>query len=167
MQRAVKINEKTLPTQTEVVLKNDALSKSQKMKDLFDLGYETKAVAEMLNVRYNFAYNVISNYVNMNKLEVVAQEKSGKKDQIIELHKAGKSNKEISIELSTNYNYVFNVLKTYKASLPTETIDLSKTNITPEVHAEDPGQDEKKEEIVLDLTDVEIKNTDPDTSKDA
>jgi hypothetical protein len=146
MQRAMEINVKTQPKAAEKVLADTTTSKSQKMKDLFDLGFEVKTISETMGVRYNFAYNVISNYVNMNKIELVQTEKSGKKEQIISMHQAGKTNKEISIELSTNYNYVFNVLKTYKASLPKLVIDLTKINIDPEVHAEDPGQGEVVQE---------------------
>lgn len=107
---AVKVTKKAL----DEVLKAET-SKSQKMKDLFDMGFEVKEIATMLEVRYNFVYNVISNYCNMNGIQIESTKKEGKKEQIIELHKAGMSNKEISIELKTNYNYVFNVLKAYKA----------------------------------------------------
>lgn len=91
-------------------------SKSQKMKDLFNMGLEIKEIASELDVRYNFVYNVISNYVNMNGIEVVSTKKAGKKEAILEMWAAGKSNKEISIELKTNYNYVFNTIKAAKAA---------------------------------------------------
>jgi hypothetical protein len=146
MQKAMEINVKTQQKASEKILADTTTSKSQKMKDLFDLGFEVKTISETMQVRYNFAYNVISNYVNMNKIELVQTEKSGKKEQIIALHKAGKTNKEISIELATNYNYVFNVLKTYKASLPKLTIDLTKINIDKEVHAEDPAEDQTEDQ---------------------
>lgn len=95
-------------------------SKSAKIKQLFDGGLEVKQIAELMQIRYNFAYNVISNYINMNGFEVERNQKASKKDAIIELHQAGKSNKEISIELKTNYNYVFNTLKDYKAQQKAE-----------------------------------------------
>lgn len=98
----------------EKVLKSEA-SKSNKMKELFDMGLEIKEISSLMNVRYNFVYNVISNYCNVNGIKVESTKKEGKKDQIIQLFLAGKSNKEISIELKTNYNYVFNVIKAYKA----------------------------------------------------
>lgn len=102
--------------QIKKVVENEGLSKSAKMKELFELGLEIKTIAEHLQVRYNFVYNVISNYVNMNGIQVESHKKEGKKDKIIELFLAGKSNKEISIELKTNYNYVYNTVKSYKAS---------------------------------------------------
>jgi DNA-binding CsgD family transcriptional regulator len=98
----------------EEILKSDT-SKSARIKALFDAGLETKEIAELLGIRYNFAYNVISNYANMNDIKVSTKKDTvSKKDLIINLYKQGKSNKEISIELKTNYNYVFNTLKAYK-----------------------------------------------------
>jgi DNA-binding protein len=113
----VKISSKALAE----VLESE-ISKSSKMKQLFDMGYEVKEISTLMMVRYNFVYNVVSNYVNMNGIVVESQKKEGKKDAIIEMYLAGKSNKEISIELKTNYNYVFNVLKTYKADHPAQVV---------------------------------------------
>jgi transposase len=96
------------------VVNDEGMSKSSKMKALFDLGLEVKEIANILGVRYNFVYNVISNYCSMNGIKVETNKRESKRDQIIELHKQGLSNKEISIELKTNYNYVFNVIKAYK-----------------------------------------------------
>jgi transposase len=97
---------------------DESQSKSGKMKALFDMGMEVKEIATVMGVRYNFVYNVVSNYCNMNGIAVETQKKESKKDQIIELYLAGKTNKEISIELKSNYNYVFNTIKSYKASQP-------------------------------------------------
>lgn len=102
------------------VVGDESLSKSAKMKALFDLGMTVKDIAVTLNVRYNFVYNVISNHVNVNGIQVERTVKTGKKEQIIELFQAGKSNKEISIELKTNYNYVYNTIKAFKASQPAQ-----------------------------------------------
>lgn len=99
------------------VVTDEGMSKSAKMKALFDGGMELKVIAEALEVRYNFVYNVISNYVTINGLEVEKNVKAGKKDEIIRLHQEGKTNKEISVELKTNYNYVHQVVKAYKATL--------------------------------------------------
>lgn len=102
-------------------------SKSQKMKALFDMGLDVKEIQQLMGVRYNFVYNVVSNYCNMNGIAVESAEKASKKDAILDLHKAGKSNKEIAITLKTNYNYVFNTVKQYKKDHP----EIS----TPEVQA--------------------------------
>lgn len=114
---AAKVSKKAV----DEVLNSEA-SKSSKMKQLFDLGLEIKDIAGLMMVRYNFVYNVVSNYVNMNGILVEKEQKEGKKDLIIHLYKKGASNKEISIELKTNYNYVFNVIKSYKADHPNEVV---------------------------------------------
>lgn len=110
MQENVKVSQKKVSE----ILNNETLSKSSKMKQLFELGYSVKEISNMLNIRYNFVYNVISNYVNVNQIETIKEvNKQSKKDLIVELFKQGKTRKEISVELKTNYNYVFNVIKEY------------------------------------------------------
>ena len=89
-------------------------SKSSKIKKLFDLGMEVKDIVKEMDVRYQFGYNVISNYINIESLEVVKEEKESKKDKIIELYDMGKSNAEISKLLKSNSNYVFKVIKDLK-----------------------------------------------------
>lgn len=99
----------------EKLISDETISKSQKIKTLWLAGYSVKQCSEKLNIRYNFAYNVISNFVNVSDVEYVKPVKQKtKKDSIIEMFLQGKSNKEISIELKTNYNYVFNTIKQYK-----------------------------------------------------
>lgn len=101
-----------------------SISKSKKMIALFDLGLDTKEISEVMTrfegklVRYNFVYNVLSNHININGIPVESQERSGKKEQILAMFLAGKTNKEISIDLKTNYNYVFNTIKTFKKEHP-------------------------------------------------
>jgi len=110
IENAKKVSESTIKK-----IVSSETSKSAKMKELFDLGVEIKEIAAIMEVRYNFVYNVISNYVTMNGIETESTKKVGKKDAIIELFLQGKSNKEIAIELKANYNYVFNTIKTYKS----------------------------------------------------
>ena len=86
-------------------------SKSSKIKQLFEIGVTVKEIANYLNIRYNFAYNVISNYCNINDIEITKDSKISKKDEILSLFSQGKSNKEIAKLLQTNYNYVCKVLK--------------------------------------------------------
>lgn len=90
-------------------------SKSSKMKQLFQLGLEVKEISVLLGVRYNFVYNVISNQVIIEGLEVETTKQSSKKDQVRELFNQGKTNKEISIELKTNYNYIYKLVKEIKS----------------------------------------------------
>lgn len=110
IQNAGKVTENKI----QAVLNNSELSKSGKMKELFLMGLEIKDIAERVGVRYNFVYNVVSNLVRMNDIEVEKSVKEGKRDQIIALFKAGKTNTEISNELKTNYQYVYKVVKEFK-----------------------------------------------------
>ena len=92
---------------------NNATSKSKAMIELYNGGLEIKEIANAMNVRYNFVYNVISNYCRMNEIELRTNQVNGssKKVMIEELFKQGKSNTEISKELKTNYNYVYKITK--------------------------------------------------------
>lgn len=103
-----------LDKKVQGIVSDENMSKSAKMKSLFDLGIPVKEISDIMGTRYNFVYNVVSNYVNMNGIEIEYSKKVSKKDLIVELFNQGKSNKEISIELKVNYNYVFNTLKDYK-----------------------------------------------------
>lgn len=103
---------------TEVAVKkllaDETKSKSNKMVELFLNGYDVKEIATLMNVRYNFVYNVTSNYCNVNGIKLESTKKEGKKELIIAMHKEGKTPKEISIELKTNINYVYNTIKEVK-----------------------------------------------------
>ena len=94
------------------ILTNEA-SKSKKMVALYNEGLEIKEIANLMEVRYNFVYNVISNMCRMNEVELRTNKENGnsKKALIIEMFKEGKSNTEIAKELKTNYNYVYKITK--------------------------------------------------------
>ena len=111
----IKEVKKLTKKQQEELLKNEGASKSSKIKTLFESGLGVKEIATLLDIRYNFAYNVISNYIITSDIEVIKEEKTNKKQVVIEMFLAGKSNKEIAIELKTNYNYVYKIVKEYKA----------------------------------------------------
>lgn len=111
----INLNKQQTGNNNEVtkVLKQET-SKSQKMKDLFSLGLEIKEIAKLLDVRYNFVYNVLSNYCNLNNIELNTKPKENKKERIVELFEQGLTNKEIAFELKSNINYVYNIVKAYK-----------------------------------------------------
>ena len=92
---------------------NNATSKSKAMVALYNSGLEIKQIANIMQVRYNFVYNVISNHCRINDIELRTNKNNtnSKKAQIEELFKAGKSNVEIAKELKTNYNYVYKITK--------------------------------------------------------
>ena len=92
---------------------NNATSKSKAMVALYNSGLEIKQIANIMQVRYNFVYNVISNYCRINDIELRTNTNNtnSKKAQIEELFKAGRSNVEIAKELKTNYNYVYKITR--------------------------------------------------------
>ena len=92
---------------------NTSTSKSQAMVELYNQGLEIKEISNVMNVRYNFVYNVISNYCRMNEIELRTNKtnENSKKVMIEKLFKEGKTNVEISKELKTNYNYVYKITK--------------------------------------------------------
>ncbi len=96
------------------IVGDESKSKSQKMKDLFELGLEIREIATLMNVRYNFVYNVVSNHARINDIETTSVERNSRKNEILEMFKQGKTNVEISKELKVNYNYVFKVIKEAK-----------------------------------------------------
>lgn len=95
------------------ILKKES-SKSLKVKNLFDLGLEVKEIAGLVQIRYNFAYNVISNYIIIEGLEVENTKKDSKIDLVRTMFKANKSCKEIAIELRTSQNYIYKLIKQIK-----------------------------------------------------
>jgi DNA-binding NarL/FixJ family response regulator len=102
------------------ILKDESKSKSQKMKEMFKAGLEVKEIAELMNVRYNFVYNVTKNLIITESLQVEKVQKESKKDAVIKMHQEGKTNIQIATELKTNYNYIFKIVKEYKAEQQTE-----------------------------------------------
>lgn len=95
------------------ILNDATLSKSQRFIKLYELGLEIKEISTLCDVRYNFVYNVISNYTRMNDLELRTNKtnENSKKALILKLYNDGKSNVEIAKELKTNYNYVYKITK--------------------------------------------------------
>ena len=92
---------------------NNATSKSKAMIELYNEGLDIKQIAQVMDVRYNFVYNVISNHCRMNDVELRTNKgnENSKKVMIEKLFKEGKTNVEISKELKTNYNYVYKITK--------------------------------------------------------
>lgn len=105
----------------EEVLKRleSGCGKSELMKEMYLDGMEIKEIAEVMMVRYNFVYNVVSNMCRVDRVELRTNKKvvgESKKDKIIELLNKGMNKAEVSRELCVNYNYVFKVEKDYELS---------------------------------------------------
>lgn len=114
------IGKKELDKMVEAILTNDQLSKSGKMKGLFNLGLEVKEIAALLGVRYNFVYNVVSNLVIVEGLQTETSMKDSKKDVVWGLLDQGKTVKEIAVDLKTSYNYVHKLKKEWEAKAVAE-----------------------------------------------
>lgn len=114
------IGKKELDKMVEAILTNDQLSKSGKMKGLFNLGLEVKEIATLLGVRYNFVYNVVSNLVIVEGLQTETSMKDSKKDVVWGLLDQGKTVKEIAVDLKTSYNYVHKLKKEWEAKAVAE-----------------------------------------------
>ncbi len=92
--------------------------KSEGMKALYVAGCEIKEIAEFYGVRYNFVYNVVSNYCRMNDVELRTNHRNTgnfKKDEIIARLKNGEACVKISADLKTNINYVYKLRKELEA----------------------------------------------------
>lgn len=116
MKKVMEHQEKGLDKKVAAVVAKEGVSKSSKMKELFNLGLDVKEIAEVMGVRYNFVYNVVSNMVIVEGIQVETNKRESKKDKIMDLLDAGKTVKEIAVELKTNYNYVYKVSKEWKVS---------------------------------------------------
>ena len=94
-------------------------SKSSAMIELYNQGLEIKEIADVMEVRYNFVYNVVSNFCRMNDVELRTNKDKGnsKKVLIEKLFREGKTNTEIASELKTNYNYVYKITKSLTAEM--------------------------------------------------
>lgn len=113
-----------LEVMVESILKDEKTTKSSKMKELFGLGLEVKEISEKMGVRYNFVYNVVSNVIIQEGLEVETKRSTSKRDMIKEMFMNGKTSKEISFELKTNINYVYKIVKEYKNSLESKVEEI-------------------------------------------
>lgn len=99
------------------ILNDTTKSKSKRMIELYNNGVEITQISELFAVRYNFVYNVVSNFCRMNDVELRTNRDSSdsKKAKIIAMLQEGKTKTEIAKELQVYYNYVFKVEKEMKA----------------------------------------------------
>jgi DNA invertase Pin-like site-specific DNA recombinase len=118
--KATNISTKLTKANLEAIVKDEKMSKSEKVRKLFDGGLEVKEIATLLNIRYNFAYNVLQNYVIVNDIQVTKAERETKRDDIVKLLQAGKSLVEVCKATKSNYNYVWKISKEMKAEQSSE-----------------------------------------------
>lgn len=131
----VTMTQEAIQEATKKVLASDK-SKSGKMKDLFNLGLELKEIASLMEVRYNFVYNVVQNMVIVEGVEVENTRMASKKDAVWGLLDTGKTVKEIAIELKTNYNYIYKLKKEWEAEVKAEVAKIEEEEVKTETKTE-------------------------------
>ena len=87
------------------------LNKSQKMKRLYILGFSISYIAYIMDVRYNFVYNVVKTYSVQNKQEVEKKTRTSTKELILSLFTKGQSYIDICRALHVNYCEVGRTLR--------------------------------------------------------
>lgn len=87
------------------------VSKSEKIRQVFDSGFTINQIKDIVGVRYNFVYNVVQNHVIMNDIEMEKTARHSKRDDIVELLEQGKTLVEVAREIKANYNYVWKIAK--------------------------------------------------------
>lgn len=110
------MSKKEMEVMVKEVLKKES-SKSSKMLEMYEMGMSISDISKIMNVRYNFVYNVVSNKCRIEGVKVrVSKSKGEVKSKVIELIDKGLNNSEISSELKMNYNYVWKIRKEYEIS---------------------------------------------------
>lgn len=101
--------EEYIKTHAEGVIKDETISKSDKIRILHTLGYERAEIARLLKTHYSFVHRTVR------KLEEGSQYKEGISisDQIRILCDKGYTVKEIRDELNIEYSFAYTVSKKY------------------------------------------------------
>jgi|BioPla2DNA2_1021312.scaffolds.fasta_scaffold175003_1 transposase len=96
----------------EKILKDESLSKSEKIRRLYVGGLSVSEISKLSGFRYQMCYNIIDDYCVKNGIEKKTSKKGeSKSDVIVKLFKEGKSVKEIAYMTDSWPNYVYRVLK--------------------------------------------------------
>jgi hypothetical protein len=82
-----------------------------KIKILFEGGLEVSDIAKLLNIRYNFAYNVLQNHVIRNDIPVEKSARNTYRAPVLELLKQGTKLVDIARQTKLNYNYIWKIAK--------------------------------------------------------
>lgn len=93
------------------------MSKSKKIIALmFEENLERKTISELMNIRYQFVYNVTTNYMDQNGIKRSVTKPAEKKNSIIELVKKNPNIeiREIVRITKSHTNYVRKVVNEYK-----------------------------------------------------
>ena len=97
----------------EVILESE-VSKSEKMRQLYDNDMTVSEISKLLNSHYSFVYGVIQRHCEDSGIEMKKVTTTSKSDIIRELYDSGLTVGEISKQLNSNYSYVFSVVKKHR-----------------------------------------------------
>lgn len=125
----------------EMIVRSEGMNKSDKIKALFEGGLEVKEISELLQIRYNHAYNVIQNYVIVNDIEVIKSERTvnAKRLEVIQILENGGKLIDAARATKSSYNYVWKISQEMKAKTEVPVIE----EVT-EIEAEIPKQKKGK-----------------------
>jgi hypothetical protein len=125
----VVVSKVELDVMVEAIMGDVKTSKSGKMKAMFNLGMEVMEIALIMGVRYNFVYNVVSNMIIVEGVQVETEKKESKKDNVFLLLDGGATVKEIAVTLKTNYNYIYKLKKEWEALAVLEAVLADKVEV--------------------------------------
>lgn len=119
----MKLTVKKIITKSQItsIVSDESTSKSFKMRELFNGGLDVKEISNLLHVRYNFVYNIISRHcleqrISESQIEKHSNKGSELKSTIENLIGENPDIKvsEVSKQLGKNYNYVWKIMKEIK-----------------------------------------------------
>lgn len=94
------------------------MSKSARIRELYDQGMSVGECAKQVGVRYQFAYNVVRKQCDKEGEEVRRVNKVTKSDQFRELAAQGKTPGEVAKHFNANYSFVHQVLSKWAKDNP-------------------------------------------------
>lgn len=100
-------------TNIETIANNANISKSEKIRKIYesDNNLNVGDISKILNIRYQFVYNVLDNHTNGNIRKVSKVSKSA---NFREMYDNGLTIGEISKITNSNYTFVHSVISKYR-----------------------------------------------------
>jgi hypothetical protein len=90
------------------------MSKSEKIREMYNNGMNVNEIAKQLNSNYSFVYTVCKKLVEKKGEEIRHTVQNSKSEVIRKMYDEGKTVGEISKELNTNYSYVWTVVEKHR-----------------------------------------------------
>lgn len=94
----------------ENIVNDVNISKSEKIRKLYENGLTIANIAKILNINYSFAYQTVSKYCEKANIPKITKDpKDSKAAKIRELFENGENIGNIAKSLNSNYCYVWNI----------------------------------------------------------